>query len=67
MGANTAVPHSPQILVTIEHAAELLETSTRTVRRLIAAGELTPIHLTTRQTRLRLTDLLAYVDRMEQG
>lgn len=50
------------LLITYETAASLLATSTRTVRRLIAAGELPTVDVG--GPRIRRGDLVAYVDRL---
>ena len=50
------------LLLTIAQAADCLSVSSRTVRRLIAAGELAPVKIG-RALRLRVTDLQSYVDR----
>lgn len=50
-----------RLLVTKAEAAELLGVSVRTVERLIAAGQLPLLHIE-RASRLRLTDIEAYVD-----
>jgi excisionase family DNA binding protein len=55
-------PAAPEPLLTVGDAAELLRVSTRTVRRLVAAGELPALRVG-RQVRLAPADLLAYLRR----
>lgn len=50
------------LLLTLEHAAQRLSISPRTVRRLIDRGELAPIRIG-RSLRLSADELRAYVDR----
>lgn len=50
------------LLLTLDHAADALSISARTVRRLIDRGELTPIRIG-RAVRLSTEDLRAYIDR----
>jgi excisionase family DNA binding protein len=57
------VSNGPSLLVRYETAAELLEISVRTVKRLIAAGELQPVRLGG-TSRLRRVDLETYIDQL---
>ena len=50
------------LLLTLEHAAQRLSISPRSVRRLIERGELAPIRIG-RCVRLSTEDLRAYIDR----
>jgi excisionase family DNA binding protein len=55
-----------RILVSKAEAAELLGVSVRTVERLIAAGQLPLLHIE-RASRLRVTDIEAYVNSLVAG
>ncbi|WP_081763585.1 helix-turn-helix domain-containing protein [Imhoffiella purpurea] len=54
--------NSEPLLLTIDHAAKRLSISSRTMWRLVEAGELVPVRIG-RSVRLRSSDLQDYVDR----
>lgn len=59
-----AIAHrTPARLFTIEHVAELLDTSSVTVDRLLAAGELRRVRIGVQAVRVRADDLAAFIDR----
>ena len=62
MSHNAQVYDRPRLLFTVDEAAEHLRCSRRTVERLIARGDLVPVHVASRR-RLRIEDLDAYLER----
>lgn len=53
----------PGRLFSIDHAAEYLDTSISTVRRLLDDGELRRVRLTPQQVRIRADDLIELIER----
>lgn len=64
-GAGVFVRTGPPMLLTMPEAAAVLGLSERTIRRLVAAGEITPVKVLGRP-RLRRDDLTAYVAGLSQ-
>lgn len=60
MNKTEQTEQTPQALMTMHDAAELLSVSAMTVRRLISRGELRS-HRVGRQVRIRRDDLQAYI------
>jgi len=55
----------PTRLLTLDHAAEYLDSSPRTVQRLLDDGELRKVHVKG-ALRVRADDLAAYIDRQTE-
>lgn len=62
MSHGTSSYDPPRTLLTIVETADYLRCSRRTVERLIARGELVPVHVVSRR-RLRLEELDRYLER----
>ena len=62
MSHNAQLYDSPRLLFTVDEAAEHLRCSRRTIERLIARGDLSPVHVASRR-RLRIEDLDGYLER----
>lgn len=62
-GKGRALPPAP--LLTVQTVADVLGVSTRTVRRLVADGDLTP-HRVGRSLRVSEEDLRAYLSRCRE-
>lgn len=58
----TPVYEPLRLLLTVAQAAEYMQCSRRTVERLIARGDLTPVHVGSRR-RLRVEELDRYLER----
>lgn len=59
-----AAPVEPAALLTTEQAAAYLGIGESTLFRMIQAGQIPAVKLNRRQTRIRRTDLNAYIDQL---
>ena len=71
LGDGTVADHAhqpdPARLVTIEHAAEMLDTSTRMIERLLDAGELHRVRIGSQAVRIRAVEIVAFIERHIEG
>lgn len=66
MASSTPDPVHKLRLVSLTHAAELLAVSKRTLQRLIAAGEFPAPVKVGANSRLRVEDIVSYIERQQR-